>query len=59
MSTKSDKVDAFHKLLNQHKHAPKSKDVSESLAKLRRMILVEGIPAKEASTVFRSLRNSP
>jgi hypothetical protein len=49
MSTKSAKVEAFRTLLNQPHYAS---DVNESLAKLRKMILFEGIPAKEASPLI-------
>ncbi|PSR94121.1 hypothetical protein PHLCEN_2v4549 [Hermanssonia centrifuga] len=38
---------SFNKLLNQHKSSKtrSSKDVEESLKKLRRLILVDGIPS--------------
>lgn len=39
---------SFNKILNQHKSSKsrRSGDVDEGLKKLRRMILVEGVPSK-------------
>lgn len=39
---------SFNKILNQHKSSKSKRtgDVDEGLKKLRRMILVEGIPSK-------------
>jgi hypothetical protein len=54
-------VHAFNKILSQPKLSSKtrtSEDVEESVKKLRRLILIEGIPSKAVCARLRVVRSS-